>query len=73
MDPMSVFCPNGHCHARGQIGQGNIAIHSRKEQRFVCHACHQTFSTRKGTVFSQLRISTETVVIVVTLLAYRCP
>jgi transposase-like protein len=30
---------------------GNIGIHSRKEQRFICHACHQSFSARKGTVF----------------------
>ncbi len=44
MDPTTVFCPNRHCHARGQTGQGNIGIHSQKEQRFICHACHKTFS-----------------------------
>src|SRR5438445_1698180 len=73
MDPTTVFCPNGHCHARGQTGMGNIGIHSRKEQRFICHECHQTFSARKGTVFYRLRTSAETVVIVVTLLADGCP
>jgi transposase-like protein len=73
MDPTVTFCPNEHCPARGQTGQGNIGIHSRKEQRFVCHECHQTFSARKGTVFSRLRTSAETVVIVVTLLAHGCP
>jgi transposase-like protein/IS1 family transposase len=73
MDPTVTFCPNEHCPARGQTGQGNIGIHSRKEQRFVCHACHQTFSARKGTVFYRLRTSAETVVIVVTLLAHGCP
>src|SRR5256714_6045727 len=73
MDPTVTFCPNEHCPARGQTGQGHIGIHSRKEQRFVCHACHQTFSARKGTVFSRLRTSAETVVIVVTLLAHGCP
>ncbi len=73
MDPTTVFCPNGHCHARGQTGMGNIGIHSRKEQRFICHACHKTFSARKGTVFYRLRTSAETVVIVVTLLAHGCP
>ena len=73
MDPTTAFCPNWHCHARGQIGQGNIGIHSRKEQRFVCHACHKTFSATKGTVFYRLRTSAETVVIVVTLLAHGCP
>jgi hypothetical protein len=35
--------------------------------------CHKTFSATKGTVFYRLRTSAETVVIVVTLLAYGCP
>jgi hypothetical protein len=52
---------------------GNIGIHSQKEQRFICHACHKTFSARKGTVFYRLRTSAETVVLVVTLLAHGCP
>jgi transposase-like protein len=73
MDPTTVFCPNGHCHARGQTGMGNITIHSRKEQRFLCHACHKTFSATTGTVFYRLRTSAETVVLVVTLLAHGCP
>src|SRR4030095_956007 len=73
MDPTTVFCPNTRCHARGQTGQGNIGIHSQKERRFICHACHKTFSARKGTVFYRLRTSAETVVIVVTLLAHGCP
>ena len=73
MDPTTVFCPNEPCPARGQTGQGNIGIHSQKEQRFICHACHKTFSARKGTVFYRLRTSAETVVLIVTLLAHGCP
>jgi len=73
MDPATVFCPHRHCHARGQTGMGNIGIHSRKEQRFLCYECQKTFSARNGTVFSRLRTSAETVVIVVTLLAHGCP
>ena len=73
MDPTTTFCPHRHCHARGQTGQGNSGIHSRKEQRCICHEWHKTFSARKGTVFSRLRTSAETVVIVVTLLAHGCP
>ena len=73
MDPRTTFCPNWHCPARGQIGRGNIGIHSQKEQRFICHACHKTFSARKGTIFYRLRTSAETVVLVVTLLAHGCP
>jgi transposase-like protein len=73
MDPTTTFCPNGNCPARGQIGQGNIGIHSQKEQRFICHACQKTFSARTGTVFYRLRTSADTVVLVVTLLAHGCP
>jgi len=73
MDPTTTCCPNRDCPARGQTGQGNIGIHSQKEQRFICHACHKTFSARKGTVFYRLRTSAETVVIIVTLLAHGCP
>ncbi len=73
MDPTTTFCPNRNCPARGQTGQGNIGIHSQKEQRFICHACHKTFSARTGTVFYRLRTSAETVVIIVTLLAHGCP
>jgi transposase-like protein len=73
MDPTTAFCPNEHCHARGQTGQGNIGIHSPKEQRFICHACHTTFSARQGTVCYRRRTSAETVVLVVTVLAPGCP
>src|SRR6266567_1741526 len=73
MDPTTTFCPNGNCPARGQTGQGNIGIHSRKEQRFICHECQKTFSATKGTVFYRLRTAAETVSLVVTLLAHGCP
>lgn len=73
MDPKAVFCPNFDCHARGQIGRGNIGIHSQKEQRFICKECRKTFSATKGTVFYRLHTAAETVVMVVTLLAHGCP
>ena len=52
---------------------GTSGIPSRKEPRFICHACQKTFSARQGTVFSRWRPSAETGVIVVTLLAHGCP
>jgi transposase-like protein len=73
MDPTTVFCPHRACPARGQTGQGTSGIHSRKEQRFICHACDTTFSATTGTVFYRLRTSAETVIIIVTLLAHGCP
>jgi len=52
---------------------GTIGIHARKEQRCICHEGHKTFSATTGTIFYRLRTSVETVVIVVTWLAYGCP
>src|SRR5262245_34705063 len=73
MDPTTTFCPKRNCPARGQTGRGNIGIHSQKEQRFICHECHKTFSATTGTVFYRLRTAAETVSLVVTLLAHGCP
>lgn len=73
MDPQQVFCPQTDCPARGQIGQGNIGVHSQKEQRFMCRVCQKTFSARTGTAFFRLRSAEALVTLVVTLLAYGCP
>jgi transposase-like protein len=73
MDPQTVFCPNPDCPARGQVGQGNIGIHSKPERRYNCRACGKTFAATKGTTFYRLRTDEETVTCVVTLLAHNCP
>ena len=73
MDPTATFCPNWACPARGQTGQGNIGIHSRKDKRFLCTECHKTFSATKGTALYRLRTAAATVALVVTLLAHGCP
>jgi len=73
MDPQSVFCPNRECPASGQVGEGTIGTHSRKEQRFRCRVCGKTFAARAGTAFYRLRTAEETVTLVVTLLAHGCP
>jgi len=73
MDPATTFCPNLACPARGQRSQGNIGIHSRQEQRFMCTECHKTFTATKGTACYRLRTSAETVSLVVTLMAHGCP
>ena len=66
MDLATTFCPNLDCPARGQIGQGNLGIHSRKEQRFICTQGRKTFTTTKGTAFYRVRTPTETVSLVLT-------
>ena len=73
MDPTVTFCPNLGCPARGQGGKGNIRLHSRKDQRFLCTECQKTSSATNGTVLYRLRTSAETVTRVVTLMAHGCP
>ena len=73
MDPQTVFCHNSACPARGQVGKGNIGVHSHKDRRYICHVCNMTFAATKGTAFYRLRKSKELVIIVVTLLAHGCP
>jgi len=73
MNPQGIFCPNIECPARGQTGKGNIGVHSQVERRFICHECSQTFTDTKGTIFYRLRTDAQTVIVVITLLAYGCP
>jgi transposase-like protein len=73
MDPHDVFCPNTACPATGQIGQGNINIHSRQPKRYRCNVCQKTFGARKGTPLYRRRTPEATIVMVLTLVAYGCP
>jgi transposase-like protein len=73
MNPQPQFCHNPQCHTRGQVGQGNIRVHSQREQRYRCTNCGQTFAATKGTPFYRLRTATELVTIVLTLLSHGCP
>jgi transposase-like protein/IS1 family transposase len=73
MDPTTTFCPNMACPARGQTGQGNIGIHSRKDRRFICTQCRKTFAATYGTVFYRLRTAGDLVALIMTLLAHGCP
>jgi transposase-like protein len=73
MDASKQFCPNMSCSARGKIGEGTISIHSRKRPRYRCKICKKTCSARNGTMMEGLRTEEETIIQVVTLLAYGCP
>jgi len=73
MNPQEIFCPMIACPARGQVGKGNIHIHSLQDKRCFCNVCGQTFTTTKGTIFYRLRSNPETVMCVIVLLAYGCP
>lgn len=73
MNSQETFCPNLDCPARGQVGQGNIGVHSQKRRRYICKECGQTFNERKGTAFYRLHHSVALMTVVISLLAYGCP
>src|SRR3954469_6839439 len=73
MDPQSQFCHNLDCTARGQLGLDNIRVHSRKERRYRCTTCGQTFVATRDTPFYRLKKSLDLVTIVITLLCHGCP
>ena len=73
MNPMSQFCHNLDCPARGQVGQGNITIHSQKEHRYRCTTWGRTFAATKGTPFYRLHQAVDLLTIVLTLLTHGCP
>jgi len=73
MDPGRQFCHNPACLACGRVGEGHIAIHSRKEQSFRCKRCGRTFGASRDTALDRLHHPAALVVAVVTLLAHGCP
>jgi transposase-like protein len=73
MNPQVTFCPNLACSARGQVGQGNIRVHSLKDRRYRCTTCHKTFSETKGTALYGIKKAQPDFVRVVTLLGHGCP
>ncbi len=73
MNPQEVWCPNSACPASGQVGKGNIGVHSQQEQRYHCTVCRKTFGARTGTIFHRRRTDEATITQVLTLLSWGCP
>ena len=73
MNPQELFCPDMACPARGQVGKGNIHVHSLQDKRCICDVCGKTFATTSGTIFHRLRSDPQLVMWVIVLLAYGCP
>lgn len=73
MDPLTTFCPNMDCPARGHTARGNIKIHCRKRNRYRCTVCQKTFTERTGTPFSHAKTDPSLIVTILTLIAYGCP
>jgi transposase-like protein len=73
VDPTTQFCHNLDCPQRGQVGQGNIGVQSRRDRRYRCKVCDTTFSATKGTTYYRLHTAVNIVTIVLTLLCHGCP
>jgi transposase-like protein len=73
MDPQTQFCHNLDCPARGIVGQGNIRVHSRAEQRYICTTCRRTFAATRGTPFYRKQTAHDVITTVLTLLSHGCP
>jgi transposase-like protein len=81
MNPQPLFCPNNDCPlgtkyfvpTRGLQNAGNLRVHDSLRQRWRCTTCKQTFRDTQGTLFHGKKYPKETIVRVVTLLAWGCP
>jgi transposase-like protein len=73
MEPHNQFCSNPDCPARGLVGQGNIKVHSHKEQRFRCTSCRKTFAASTNTPYYRLHKDRSLFILVITLLTHGCP
>lgn len=68
-----TILPEFRLPGKGQIGKGNIGVHSRKEKRYICHLCRKTFTYRQNTLFYRLRTDPQIILLVIALLSYGCP
>jgi transposase-like protein len=68
MRPEVAVCPNSACGVSDHIG-----VHSRSDRRYKCHSCGQTFAETCGTPLYGLKRPLWLVVLVLSLLAGRCP
>ncbi len=73
-------CPNHQCPLYGQPGKGNIVsngTYPTKEgesaRRFLCRQCGESFCSRVGTIFYDLRSSDEKVLMALKLLVKGMP
>ena len=73
MNPQSTFCPNYNCSSRGKQARGNIIFHDVHRDRLKCLTCGKTFRATQGTLFHGKKYPPETILSVVTLLAFGCP
>lgn len=62
-------CPNPKCQFYKKTGQGNVTIHSQKNQRFQCSECQKTWKGNINTPYYGLRSDREKIEQALNLLA----
>lgn len=73
MDINVQYCPNHDCPDYGKVGAGNIGVHSRKENRCICHTCKKTFAATYGTPLYRRHLDHQLIGWIISLLAHGCP
>ena len=73
MHPHAIWCPTGACPASGQVGHGNLGVHSQQERRPRCRVCGKTCGARTGTIVHRRRTDEACMIQVLTLVSWRCP
>src|SRR4051812_36005313 len=73
MDPQAQSGHHPDCPARGQLGRGNLRVHSPKERRYRCTTWERTVAATQDTPSYRLKTPTDLVTIVVTWLCHGCP
>jgi transposase-like protein len=73
-------CPNTQCSLYGQTGKGNIVSNGTYQtkagettRRFLCRRCGESFCSRAGTIFYDLRSPQERVLMALRLLVKGMP
>lgn len=73
-------CPNSRCSSYGKKGKGNIVSNGtyrtkegKKVRKFLCKICGESFCSRAGTIFYDLRTPQDKVILALKLLVKGMP
>ena len=73
MNPQDRFGHDPAPTVRGQVGRGNIRVHSRTDRRYWYLTCEQTFSATEGMPCYRLKKGADLVTMVLTLQCHGSP
>ncbi len=53
-------CPNTNCYHFGKLCAGNVTVHARQYQRFMCKSCNKTWVAHRNDVTYRLHATAQT-------------